>query len=995
MLGPMEAETDGRTVDLPGGRARVLLAVLAVHHGRAVTVERLTGALWGTEPPATARAQVQAMVSALRRAAARHDPAGTGVIRTAEAGYLLCADAVRTDLARFERLVQEGRTAAARQRNAEAVDGLRAALALWRGPAFDGLTAEPLRAEAERLEEDRLTVLEECLDLELALGPRPDLVAVVRAVVRAHPLRESAYRLLMLALHRSGRPAEALTVFQEARCALSAELGVEPGAALQELHRAVLTEDPALLLPRDRVPGPRTLPDPAAPPDPVRAAPPWAPLFGRDAELADLRALLDTGRLVTLVGPPGVGKTRLALAAADAASALRGDGAPPVELDAVADPELVPAAVAAALGLPAGPGRPILDAVTAGLAARDTLLVLDNCEHLLEACAALVDHLLARCRGLRILATSREPLAVPGETVRPVVPLDLPATDRAEDVLRSGAGRMLADRAAAQVPAFAVTAHTAPSVARICRATEGLPLALELVAAQLRTLTVTEVAARLDRQLELLARRRARPARHASLRSAIEWSHRLLTAEEREVFARLSVFAGGFTAEAAQAVVGGTGPTVRRVGPALRDLVDRSLLVTEPGTDPARYRLPSAVREFAAEQLSLTGPDRSGPVLRRHADHYRELSALVGERAADGGDLALRAALRLDLANLRAGLDWSLGSGDRPAGDPVLGADLVGATAWLWGALPREGLHWVGRALARLERTAPPEASRHVRYAAGMISFGIDLNASGDQLAEAARLAESCGDVRLQLEALAQLAVVRCLQGRTAEAVAITDGVLPAVLEHGSEVAAARMRTATAIAQLGAGRLDLAADHLALAEEVLTAAGARTPLAASHWVRAEVAYYGGDPAGALLLSEASLRHTSGTDDLFALVCRRSHHARSLHASGARQEAARWLAVVLRDCLEAGLWMPAVDALVAAARREADAARPDRAALLLAGVQPLRDRTGRHPAPVELPLLHALDQHLRDALPAAPRAEAARAGAAMDTEDLIRYALATL
>ncbi|WP_199926048.1 AfsR/SARP family transcriptional regulator, partial [Streptomyces sp. NRRL S-495] len=330
VLGPIEAEADSRAVRLPGGRARVLLAVLAVHHGRPVTVERLTDALWGTEPPATARARVHAKVAALRRAAAERDPARTGVIRTTETGYLLCAEAVDTDLGRFERLVHEGRAAAARQRADEAVDRFRvahqradaavarfrAALALWRGPAFDGRAAEPLHTEAERLEEDRLTVLEECLDLELARSPRPDLVAVVRTVIRAHPLRESAHRLLMLALHRSGRTAEALTAYQEARSALTAELGVEPGAALQELHRGILAEDPALLLAQSLAPaGERpALPDlsgtvlsaPALP-TPVPPAPVRAPLFGRDTELAELRTLLATRRLVTLVGPPGVG----------------------------------------------------------------------------------------------------------------------------------------------------------------------------------------------------------------------------------------------------------------------------------------------------------------------------------------------------------------------------------------------------------------------------------------------------------------------------------------------------------------------------------------------------------------------------------------------------------------------------------------------------------------------------------------------------------------
>ncbi|MFF2040948.1 BTAD domain-containing putative transcriptional regulator [Kitasatospora sp. NPDC058170] len=1042
VLGPLEAAVGDRPVALPGGRARILLAVLAVQRGRSVSVEQLTDAAWGPEPPATARAQVQAMVSALRRALGAGGPGPRAAIETREAGYRLSAEAVDTDLGRFERLVLDGRAAAGGRRPAEAVRRLRAALALWRGPAFDGLASEPLRAEAARLAEGRVEVLEECLDLELALGPRPDLVAEIRAVVRAHPLRESAYRLLMLALYRAGRAAEALAAFQDARCVLSAELGVEPGAALQELHRLILTEDPALppAAAAVRPPGPVPAPVRSAAPAPAAVR---APLFGRDAEVAELAALLATRRLVTLVGPPGVGKTSLALATAQRAggegggSGCAGDGgdaggcgggagceigggARPVELDAVDDPELVPAAVAAALGLPAGPGRPILDALSAGLAAHDALLVLDNCEHVLEACAALADALLSRCRGLRILATSREPLAIPGESVRTVGPLEVPTRDSPEDVLRSAAGRMLVDRAVAQVPSFAVTARTAPSAARICRATEGLPLALELAAAQLRTLPAAEVAARLDRQLQVLARRRARPARHNSLRSAIGWSHRLLTEEERYVFARLSVFAGGFTEQAALAVAcggdsGGTGSSGGAgVGAVLRDLVERSLVVAEHDGEAVRYRLLGAVREFAAEQLAAEhraaersavepsaeqwpAPDGGAraQALRRHAAHYCGLCTRVGQGAVDGSDVGLRTELRRELPNLRAGLEWALGSGARAPGDPALGADLVGAMAWLWADLPREGLYWVRRALERMDPPAPPEARRHVLYAAGMISFSVDLNHSAGMLAEAARLAEGCGDVPLQLESLAQLSVVRCLQGRAQEAAAIAAGVLAPVLRHGTRQAAAQLRTAVAITHCALGDTEAAGAELARAEEVLAACGARTPLAAVRWAQAETAYYGGDPERAAALSGAALRDSAVAGDLFAAVCHRAQHARNLHAAGDPRTAARWLAASLRGCLDAGLWMPVVDALTAAAHQEAGAGRPERAVVVLAGAQALRERTGRHPAPVELPLLRALQERLREQVGEADHAHALSSGAAMGVEEVVRYALAAL
>ncbi|MET9887944.1 BTAD domain-containing putative transcriptional regulator [Streptomyces sp. NPDC006430] len=1002
VLGPIEVTDQGEAVPLPGGRARTVLAALALHHGHAVSVERLVAAAWGDDAPVTARAQVQAMVSALRRALG-----GTlrpQAIRTRQPGYALSADAVRTDLDIFVRWVAEGRREAAEGDPTEAARLLRTALGQWRGPAFDGLPSAYLEAEAARLDETRLGVLEECIGLELSLGARPDLIAEIRLLATSHPLRETGHRLLMTALRHAGRHAEALTAYQDARRVLVDELGVEPGPALRTLYQEILADGSAAPWPEPPAPD-------ARPGSPGRIPAARAPLFGRDRDVEELVALVATRRLVTLVGPPGIGKTSVSLVVAQRLGADMPDGTWVVELEGVSRPDLVPAAVAAALGVAAGPGKTLTEALTAGLGPRVALLVLDNCEHVLDACADLADTLLARCEGLHLLATSREPLAVAGETVRTVGPLDLPPGDSAEALLGSASGRMLMDRAAARLPAFTMTDEVAPLAASVCRATEGVPLALELVAAQLRALPLNEVADRIDRQLDLLVRRRARPARHSSLRAAIDWSHQLLTGRERRVLAELSVFAGGFTLSAAEAVVAvgagaadeadvpsdepsgdspgrpadrGPDPSAGGVRDIVRDLVDRSLVVADPDARPARYRLLGAVREFAAEQTVLTGS--ADATRQRHAVYYRSLAARIRTSVPPGDTVSMKRELRREMANLRAVLDWSFGSVD-----PCLGVDLVGALSWLWAGLPREGLDWVRRALARLE-PEPPAARRRVLYAAGLISFSLDLDEAAGNFQEAARLAEECGDVKLQLEAFAQLSVVRCLQGRAAEAAGIAEAVLTPVLAYGTEWSVAEARVAVAIARCGLGELAGAAEQLAQAEEVFVRTGLREGLATTRWAQAEVAYHAGDSERAAALSAAALRDTALGDDLFATVCRQAQHARNLHAAGERRSAAEGLAAVLRDCADKGLWMPAVDALTTAARQEADAARSQRAATLLAAVGTLRTSTGRKPAAVEQPLLDALERRAQSELDESVLAEAQKRGAAMTTEQAICYAL---
>nr|WP_278251541.1 BTAD domain-containing putative transcriptional regulator [Streptomyces griseocarneus] len=922
MLGPLEVLAEGRPLALPAGRARIVLAVLALHAGRTVSVDRLIEAAWGEDSPATARAQVQALVSALRRALAVADPRSQA-IETHNGGYALRADGVRTDLASFTGRIRQGRAVAAAGRHGEAVGLFRAALALWRGPAFGGFSSRLLEAEAAQCEEIRLAVLEECIGVELDLGlptPNMDLMTELRAITVAHPLRESAQRLRMIALHRAGRPAEALTAFHEARRALADELGVEPGPALRALYQQILTEDPGLA------------PEGADRPRQAGSLASRCTLFGRERDITGLVGLVLERRMVTLVGPPGVGKTQLALAGATKAAGRLSDGVYVVELDAVTGPELVPSAVAGALGIPAGPGRPVMDALCGALAPRHALLVLDNCEHLLDACAELADLLLTRCPRLHILATSREALALPDEVIQPVGPLDVPPEDTMEAVLRSPAGQMFLDRVAARRPGFAMTDEAqAELVARICRAVEGLPLAVELVAAQLRTYALAEVAARLPQQMRSLSRRRATPDRHRSLEAAIAWSHRLLSPGEQRVFARLSAFSGGFTLAAAQAVAADvpaatvqphTPPHAAAVDTTVRDLVDRSLLQASPEDEPTRYRLLEPIREFAREQLTLHD---EGPAIRsRHAAYFREMAEHVqlsddapgdGRNGAEHRSIRLRRSLRRELPNLRAGLDWSFGPGDLDDG-----LRLVGAMSWIWVGLPGEGLQWVERALTRLG-SAPPTVRPQVLYAAGLIHLSTDLT-------RAAAL----------------------------------------------------------------GDLSVAAHHLELAEGVLAAHEDREALATVRWAQAELAYYRGDPHSAAALSAAALRDTAVGHDLFATVCRRAQHARNLQAAGDLATSARLLRTVLRACLDKGLWMPAVDALITAARQEADRGHPTRAVTLLSAANTLRATTGRHPAPVEHPVLRALVGRLQERLAAGEHSEAEKHGSAMTAEQAIRHAL---
>ncbi|MFJ4525127.1 ATP-binding protein [Streptomyces sp. NPDC088810] len=605
ILGPTEIHTgDGTPVDPGGPRPRALLTLLLLDAGRPVPVERLLDGLYGAEPPAGALGALQSQISRLRRRLAPH----TGV-DAVPAGYALAVDPDTVDAHRFTRLAAEGRTALTAGDHPRAAALLRDALALWRGPALPDLP--DAHADRARLDELRLAVVQDRIEAELSTGGGPELVPELRALLRGQPLDERLYGQLMRALHAAGRPAEALAVFEEARRTLADQLGADPSPELSALHLRLLrdgTGAPA----RPRLPAQLTR------------------FVGREAELARIDRALAGSRLVTLTGPGGVGKTRLAL---EAARARTGAGVCLVELAPLADGARIPYAVLAALGVRDGfrsPATDALDRLLAALADREVLLVLDNCEHLVEAAARTAALLLGACPGVRVLATSRESLGITGEVLVPVPPLP-----------EEPAVRLLLDRARAVRPDFDGHAR----VPEICRALDGLPLAIELAAARLRTLSVDELAGRLHDRFRVLTRGdRAKAPRHRTLRAVVEWSWELLDAGERDLASRLTVFAGGATLDAVAAVCGVPYPE-----DPLASLVEKSFLEISDG----RYRMLETIRAFAAEALTSPRELRAA-----HAAYFLRLAEEAEPLLRGGDQLPWLERLAAEQENLDAALRY-------------------------------------------------------------------------------------------------------------------------------------------------------------------------------------------------------------------------------------------------------------------------------------------------------------------------------------------------
>lgn len=746
LLGVLEVLTEGVPVEMRTAKVRAVLAMLALHPGQVLSAERLAAGLWGDTSPPSAANTLQGYISQLRRVL------GRDAIVTRAPGYLLALPAEAVDVRRFERLVTEGRAALDAGRAIDAATLLEQALALWRGPALDEFIYEPFaQAEAARLEELRLVAIEELVESRLALGSHVGLVGGLRALIDQHPLRERLWGQLMQALYRCGRQAEALRTFSELRGRLGEELGIEPSPELRRLEEAMILQKPEL---EWRSPGGTTAGVGEAPVTRHNLPAPRSSFVGRNEEQRELEKLTATAAIVTVVGPGGSGKSRLALEVARRLSSNHTGGTWLVELASVSEPALIAQAVADSVGVREEPGRPLTESLADALERR-TLLVLDNCEHLVEAVAALVDTLARAAPNLTVLATSREPLRVDGEVLWRIPTLAVPSEDSmpAEVMIEYDAVRLFVERASTQGN-YTWGPASAAAVARVCRRLDGLPLAIELAAARTRALSPAVIAERLDDRFELLTAgvRTALP-RHQTLRATVDWSYEMLQPAERVVFRRLSVFAGGCSVSAAEEVCAGDDLDDADVLDLLAALVDRSLVTVAERQGALRFSMHETLRVYAGERLAEAGEES--------ALRARHLAWMLAFTAAHQDALApqfvtQKAALdrvELEHDNIRPALRWALWT------DPNAALRLVASIGEFWRMRGHigEGRRWAEAVLA-----AAPEGDTRVRALVLERAGGLALKQGdtrhGQSLVEQSIVAfRELGDLRAVAIGLEQL----------------------------------------------------------------------------------------------------------------------------------------------------------------------------------------------------------------------------------------------
>ena len=755
VLGPVEVVGEGSAVVSLAAKQLRLLTALIVAAGRACEVDELVEAVWGESPPASARNLVQVYVSQLRKAL----PDGIEVI-TRGGAYTVELAPEQLDAARFERLLGECGTARRAGNAALAASLADRALGLWRGRAFGDLAYEEVASrESERLEELRLVAMEERIDAELDLGRHEEVLAEVLRVAGEHTYRERLQGQAMIALYRCGRQSEALEHYANVRARLSQEVGLEPGPGLRELQRRILQHDPGLIPASQRAPAAASLPVPPT------------PLVGRERDLDELCALLDRrdARLITLTGAGGSGKTRLAIEAARRVGGSFANGVTLVELAPLRDHALVLPTIARALGVTDDPGEAPLDALAAAVAPQELLLVLDNVEHLREAAPGFAQ-LVATAPRLTLLVTSRVVLHVSGEQVVSVAPL-----------VEDDAVELFAQRARLLDPAFALTPAVESDIREICRRVDCLPLAIELAAARVRTLTPQALLQRLETRLGLLTGGpRDLPARQQTLRETIAWSVDLLDEEERRTLARLSVFPGGSSLDTAERVCDATLDTISA-------LVDHHLVQRAERGGRQRLLLLETIHEFAAGELEAD-PAELELARRRHAEWCQALvdeaaPHLSGDRQSEWLDV-----LEAEHDSLRAALDHLHEAGER---ELELAIAVPLSRFWYVRGYVIEGRRRLERALEEAQDRPPDERRRAFTAAASLALLQGDYDAASHFAEEALEAARAAREPRLLANSFSNLGAIVLAAGDYERAASALEQAVRLAREAGDERIAA------------------------------------------------------------------------------------------------------------------------------------------------------------------------------------------------------------
>lgn len=803
LLGPLRLTVDGRLVEVPGPKRRAVLALLALAEGRAVAVDELLDGVWPSDAPNSARAALHSHISRIRG----HLGPAASRLEAVHGGYRLRLEREELDVSRARQLLADARHAADTEPDVASA-AVREALGLWRGPVLAELAdVLPIAARSLALEELRREVVEEAIACGLAAGDASGVIPLATAAMEEDPLREPTVLLLVRSLADAGRTAEALRVAHEHRQRLRRETGLDPSAALDELERAIATSSAHGSATARRLPAPLT------------------PLVGRDAEVTALQRLLTTDRLVTIVGPGGVGKTRVAIDVA-----RRHDDATFLPLAPVTDPVGLPEALAAALDVEAVAGD-VLGACVALLAAGPRVLVVDNCEHVLDDVRAVVSTLLESCPELTVLATSRERLGLASERQVRLGPLALPDA-RAPHPERAPAVAVFLERARRARPAFEPSQRDVATIVDIVRRLDGLPLSIELAAGRLSSLGLDDLHARLDRALDLLeAGPRPGDARHQTLRATIDWSYDLLAESEQRLFRHLSVFPDGVDLRTAELVASDLG-VPGDVAATLARLVDASIVGADLDDVP-RYRMLETVRAYGLDRLEAAGEvEEARERLIRWAV---DLTGWVDESLQTDDEALVNDRLRRELANLRSA--WSLAR-RHPDIDHAIELAVALDDAAQWRDLP-ELWRWAE------DVAADPRIASHPRAAAALASASDAAWLLGhlDHAAQLARQAlDAATDDDGRWRALLASAVVD-----------VSRADFAAAIDHALEAAALAPRPAhsywvAALAATYAGDLEQA--------ERIAARGAAT----SPTLRAEHEYVAGEIASVAGRLEQAERH---------------------------------------------------------------------------------------------------------------------------------------